>query len=171
VLAAAQAGRKALDLPVTWKFRQDPKDEGLMARWFETTPDATWRDICVDESWTTQEAGKGYHGTAWYSVEFTVPTDAAKNAARTVVRQEGWQDTELARFHLLFDAVDGVCNVWLDGKPVSVASRGEPAWDKPFALDLGTEAIKPGRGHRLVVMVNKKSNAAGIWKPVELRVK
>lgn len=77
----------------------------------------------------------------------------------------------MARFYLLFKAVDGVCNVWLDGKPVSVVSRGTPVWDKPFALDLGTEAVKPGRGHRLVVMVNKKSNAAGIWKPVVLRVR
>jgi len=171
VLAAAQAGRTAADLPVTWKFRQDPKDEGVNARWFEALPDAAWNDIRTDASWTTQEAGKGYHGTAWYSVEFVVPADAAKHATRTVMRPEGWQDTELARFCLLFGAVDGDCQVWLDGRPVSTASRGTPVWDKPFALDLGTDAVKPGATHRLVVLVNKKSAAAGIWKPVELRVK
>jgi len=98
VLAAAQAGSKARVLPVTWKFRQDPKDEGPMARRFGTTPDAAWRDICTEGSWTTQEGGKGYHGTAWYSVAFIVPGDAAKAATRTVVRQvEGRQDTELVR--------------------------------------------------------------------------
>jgi hypothetical protein len=88
-----------------------------------------------------------------------------------VVRQEGWQDTELARFYLLFGAVDGDCQVWLDGKPVSTASRGVPTWDKPFALDLGADAVTPGRPQCLVVRVHKDSAAAGVWKPVEVRVK
>jgi len=172
VLAAAQAGSKACDLPVTWRFRQDPKDEGMAAKWFEATPDAAWRDIRTEGSWTTQDAGKDYHGTAWYSVEFTVPADAAKAATRTVVRQEGWQDTELARFYLLFGAVDGCCRVWLDGREIGAQLRPpEEMWDKPFAIDLGTDAVKPGATHRLVVMVNKQSAAAGIWKPVEVRMK
>jgi hypothetical protein len=79
-------------------------------------------------------------------------------------------EMEVLREPADYGAVDGECSVWLDGKPVSVASRGTPAWDKPFALDLGTEAVKPGQTQRLVVMVNKKSAAAGIWKLVELRV-
>ena len=44
-------------------------------------------------------------------------------------------------------------------------------WDKPFAIDLGSELVKPGQPQRLVVKVRKDEANAGIWKPVELRVK
>jgi hypothetical protein len=136
-------------LPPTWRFRTDPKNEGENARWFDAEPDAGWKDIQIDRDWTSQ--GHDYHGTAWYSVEFTGPKLSA--GARTVLR---------------FGAVDGVCRVWLDGK--SVGSQLEPPsimWDKPFFLDLG-DAVKPGKKHRLVVKVVKEILGAGIWKPVEI---
>jgi hypothetical protein len=44
-------------------------------------------------------------------------------------------------------------------------------WDKPFAFHLESDAIKPGQPQRLVVKVRKYTAAAGIYQPVELRVK
>jgi len=136
-------------LPLTWRFRTDPKNEGKDARWFNAEPNTGWEDIQIDRDWTSQ--GHDYHGAAWYSVVFTGPKLSA--GARTVLR---------------FGAVDGVCWVWLDGK--LVGSQLEPPfimWIKPFILDLGA-AVKPGKTHRLVVKVVKEIDAAGIWKPVEI---
>ena len=42
-------------------------------------------------------------------------------------------------------------------------------WDKPFALDV-TALIRPGATQRMTVKVSKDRFAAGIWKPVELRM-
>jgi hypothetical protein len=79
---------------------------------------------------------------------------------------------DLRKLFLRFGAVDGQCWVWIDGKPVG--SQIKPAatmWDKPFAIDLESELVKPGQPHRLVVKVRKDEANAGIWKPVELRVR
>ena len=79
---------------------------------------------------------------------------------------------DLRKLFLRFGAVDGQCWVWLDGKPVGSQTKpSEMMWDKPFAFDLGSELVKPGQPQRLVVKVRKDSAAAGIYRPLELRVK
>jgi hypothetical protein len=131
---------------VTWKFRPDPKQEGEAAKWSNVEPDDAWADIRTDQSWTTQAPGKDYHGTAWYSVAFTPPAVEHKAASLLAV--------ELPGFFLLLGAVDGQCWIWLDGKPVgSQLVAPQVMWDKPFAIDLGRDALKPGQPHRLVVKV------------------
>jgi hypothetical protein len=69
-------------------------------------------------------------------------------------------------------AVDGQCWIWLDGKPVGSQTKPpNTMWDKPFAIDLGADLVKPGQRQRLVVKVRKDEANAGIYKPVELRLK
>ncbi len=148
---AAQQGEPLAALPLVWKFRTDPSDVGLSERWQAFPPGDDWTDIRTDASWTDQ--GHSYHGVAWYSTELEVP---AFPAGRRV-----W---------LLFGAVDGTCEVWVDGEPAGKQEE-DPGlmWDKPFALDVTGLVAQPGR-HRVTVRVRKDNYAAGIWKPVELRL-
>lgn len=147
----AQQGELLAALPIVWKFRTDPSDVGLGEGWHSSAPGDTWTDIRTDASWTDQ--GHSYHGVAWYSTELDVP---AFPPGRRV-----W---------LLFGAVDGVCQVWVDGEAVG-GQEEDPGlmWDKPFALDVSAHVAQPGR-HRVTVRVRKDSHAAGIWRPVELRL-
>ncbi len=148
---AAQQGELLVALPIVWKFRQDPSDVGQAERWQSSAPGDAWTDIRTDASWTDQ--GHNYHGVAWYSTEFDVP---AFPPGRRV-----W---------MLFGAVDGTCQVWVDGELVGGQDE-DPVlmWDKPFALDVTERVARPGR-HRVTVRVRKDNFAAGIWKPVEIRL-
>ena len=166
VLIEADSADKLFDFPVVWKFRKDPANEGEAAKWFDAEPDTSWSDIRTDANWRTQAPGKDHHGTAWYGVTFTAPLLPEKTVGVDLLA------AELRRLFLRFGAVDGQCWVWLDGKPIG--SQLKPAttmWDKPFAIDLGSESVKPGQTHRLVLKVRKDEGNAGVWKPVELRVK
>lgn len=148
---AAQQGELLVALPLVWKFRTDPSDVGLAESWQFSAPEDGWTDIRTDASWTDQ--GHSYHGVAWYTTEFDVP---AFPSGRRV-----W---------MLFGAVDGTCQVWVDGEPVG-AQNEDPLlmWDKPFALDVTSRVGRPGK-HWVTVRVRKDTHAAGIWKPVELRI-
>ena len=148
---AAQRGELLAALPIVWKFRADPSDEGLAESRQAIEPGEQWTDIRTDASWTDQ--GHTYHGVAWYSTEFDVPAF-----------------TPGRRVWLLFGAVDGTCEVWVDGEPAGKQEE-DPGlmWDKPFALDVTALVSEPGK-HRVTVRVRKDSYAAGIWKPVELRL-
>jgi hypothetical protein len=166
VLIEADSVEKLYDFPVVWKFRKDPANEGEAAKWFEAIPDDAWSDIRTDATWRTQEPGKDHRGTAWYSVTFMAPPLPEKTTGVDLLA------AELRKLFLRFGAVDGQCWVWLDGKLVGSQTKpGATMWDKPFAFDLGSELVKPGQTHRLVVKVRKDGANAGIWKPVELRVK
>jgi hypothetical protein len=147
----AQSGDLLAALPLVWKFRRDPDDQGEAAGWPEAEPDGDWTDLRTDASWTDQ--GHAYHGVAWYTTTVAVPDFPA---GRTV-----W---------LLFGAVDGDCWVWIDGQPAG-KQVGDVSlmWDKPFALDV-TALIRPGATQRVTVKVRKDVYAAGIWKRVELRL-
>ncbi len=166
VLIEADSAEKLYDFPVVWKFRKDPRNEGDAAKWYDADPDGNWSDIRIDANWRTQEPGKDHRGTAWYSVTFTAPPLSEKTVGVDLLA------ADLRKLFLRFSAVDGQCWVWLDGKLVGSQTKPpEMTWDKPFAFDLGSEQVKPGQAQRLVVKVRKDSAAAGIYKPVELRVK
>jgi hypothetical protein len=165
-LIESESAEKLYDFAVVWKFRKDPANEGEAAKWFDAEPDSAWSDIRTDASWRTQEPGKDHRGIAWYSVTFTAPPLPEKTIGIDLLA------ADLRKLFLHFAAVDGQCWAWLDGKPIgSQLKLGETMRDKPFALDLGSELVKPGQPHRLVVKVRKDEANAGIWKPVELRVK
>jgi hypothetical protein len=147
----ALTGDLLLKLPLVWKFRTDPRDAGQAGGWASAAPDANWTDLRTNASWLEQ--GHSYHGVAWYTVTVKAPVFPAKRKV--------W---------LLFGAVDGDCWVWLDGQQVGEQTRDVGLmWDKPFALDV-TPLLTPGKVQRLTVKVKKDSWAAGIWRPVELRL-
>lgn len=139
-------------LPLEWRFRKDPTDEGLASGWFRGEPGIDWRSISTGQDWTSQ--GVDYHGVAWYSVEWRLSTDERPAFGR------GGPSA------LHFGAVDGDAQVFLDGTMLGKQEL-DPSlmWDKPFVLPLPGD-FDPGIPHRLTVRVQKDRFAAGIWKPV-----
>lgn len=137
-----------LDIKTEWRFKTDPSDVGGRESWQTKTPDATWSPINIDDFWTSQ--GFDYHGVGWYSTIIDPPAFP-----------------EDARSCLFFQAVDGSFTVWINGEQVDAVDANR--WDHPWALDLirFTAMKKPWR---LTVRVRKDSEAAGIWKPVEIRI-
>lgn len=137
-----------LELPLTWDFKTDPDDVGRQEGWFDQAVDASWRRIRVDSPWTKQ--GHLYHGAAWYHLGFAVPADL-------------WPGTRLA---LLFGAIDGFAQVFLDGVRIAEEKVGPRVMShRPFFVPLpGT--VRPGQTCDLVVRVAKEAGEAGVWKPV-----
>jgi len=142
---------QVLNLPLIWKFRTDPDNEVAVENLKEDDY-SRWGEIRTDKSWTLQ--GYKYLGTAWYSLEFSVPKVPANRC-----------------FLLHFGAVDGQCWIWINGK--LAGSQLIPAskmWNRPFDIDV-SELVRSGSTQRLIVKVVKETaGGAGIWKPVTLRM-
>ena len=143
----AIGGKELLTLPLVWRFRTDPDDEGLVQGWAKTpsADSSNWQDIRVDNYWTEQ--GINYHGVAWYATTIKIP------------------DGQKEYIWLLFEKLDGAAEIWIDGQ-LAGKLPGAP-WDKPKAVEF-TKLVKPGGQHQLVIRVVKESHAAGICRPVKL---
>ena len=137
----AVGGKELLTLPLVWRFRTDPEDEGLKLGWAKdpASDGPQWHDIRVDEYWTNQ--GFSYHGVAWYATTLTAPGG---------VEDYLW---------LLFPMIDGESEIWIDGQSAGKLP-GDP-WDKPKAFEL-TGRMKAGGEHQLVMRVFKDRYAAGL---------
>ena len=155
---AVLAAETILTFPAEWRFRKDPEDAGRPGPGPDhfahaaRAEDPEWEPIRIDRPWTRQ--GHDYHGAAWYRVEFEAP-------ASPDPEDPTW---------LLFHAVDGDFEVWLNGR--RIGARDEPlrqVWDQPRTVPTQGH-LRPGQTNRIVVRVEKDRAAAGIWKPVELRV-
>ena len=132
-------------LPNEWRWRHDPTDQGLTGGWYREGSFHSWpRMIRIDKSWTEQGEPLG---VGWYATDFEMP------------------DTGGAPLLILFGAVDGTCDVFIDGKKVG-EQRVPPEimWERPFHLPL-EQGLAPGR-HAMVVRAEKDSSNAGIYLPV-----
>src|SRR5262249_25577082 len=140
-----------------WRFRIDPKDEGLAAGFAKPAHDVGgWRTIRAGAHWEGQGEDLGrplehYDGGAGYRVDGDVPAGLAGHAARAG-----------------FEGIDDSAIVWLDG--AEVGRFGDPAtrktvWLERSVAELGR--VAPGR-HALVVRVVDHGGAGGLWKPVFL---
>ncbi len=141
-----------LQLPDQWQFKTDPDNKGLTEKWFEGQPDASWKPINITKDWTAQEAGAGYHGAAWYSIDFSLPADKIDGS----------------KLAIQFGAVDGYVDVFLDGVKIGEQKADVGVmWDKAFNIPLPANLVTSA-SHRLVVRVSKDNFAAGIWQPVKI---
>ncbi len=137
-----------LELPLEWGFALDPGDVGVREGWFRGDASRQWGTIRVDAPWTKQ--GHEYHGAAWYRLRFAVPADLRKGT----------------RLQLLFGAIDGYAQVYVDGE--KVAEEKVSPWvmrDRPLVAPI-PEAAQPGQTCEVVVRVVKDSGNAGLWKAV-----
>lgn len=140
-------------LPVEWQFRKDPQNQGLANDWQDPdkADDLRWAPIRTDEFWVRQDVGEDYYGHAWYRIEFTAPDF----------------DPEAPSW-LVFNAVDGQTEVWLDGEKLG-EQMDYQMWQSPWSVPASGKLV-PGEPHTLILRVHKGSKAAGVWRPVEIRV-
>lgn len=137
---------KVMALPIRWRFKLDPKEVGIKENWWKLTCFDDWDTIRTDDFWTTQ--GYDYHGVAWYAVEFNYPETAP-----------------MENLSFRFESVDGYADIYLDGTKIAEQKETpQKMWDQPFSRPTGTP-LRPGT-HVLILRVEKRAYAAGIWKPV-----
>ncbi|MAE65846.1 MAG: hypothetical protein CMJ18_16370 [Phycisphaeraceae bacterium] len=133
-----------------WKFRKDRDKVGEREGWHLPGADlATWQDIEIEDWWDAH--GVHHIGPAWYRLQWQVPNEAGAHAQRT----------------LAFGAVDGKCEVYVDGTFVGAPDHGFEGWEQPFDID-ATSHLRPGATVVIAVKVTNSSGPAGIWRPVRL---
>ena len=142
LVAAMNTERRVTVFPNEWNFKTDPDNKIT-----PTTDSSKWGKIRIDDFWTNQKPYTDYHGTAWYSVDFTVD-DKIKDELLS----------------LYFTSVDGEVEVYIDGKLAGKVT--DNSWNTGFYIHLPWK-IAPGK-HQMKVKVTKDRSAAGIWKPVGL---
>ena len=132
-------GDLVVALPETARFRTDPFDDGIYARWMEPAfDDAAWRGMKTTAGWQSQGLrdgrGRPYTGLAWYRVGIDVPaTDREVVLYAPAVVNEVW--------------------VWVNGRycghrPFRVQ------WFRPQQLELDlAQAIRPGQTNQITLRV------------------
>jgi len=135
-------------LPVTWAFREDPKDRGLAEGWqAEDLSLAGWGKIRTDSQWCRQKGHEELNGTAWARTTFRLP-------ARIIGQ----------RVMLHVGALDEKGTIWINGQQVAERGDGLPdnAWMAPFEVDV-SQAVRPG-GNTLAVRAVAERGLGGIWR-------
>jgi hypothetical protein len=144
-VAAQRDLQVRLDLDGTWQFRLDPKNEGIMQRWF--TGDVAYPDtIKVPGNWQAQGFGPGrghlrhdYQGKAWYRRSAAVP---AQWAGR--------------RIWIYLGGVTNTADVYVNGVKVGFVE----GFAVPYEFDV-TEAVRPGAENLIVCCVDSTGPAPG----------
>ena len=165
---------RRVSLDGKWRFRLDPKDEGVRRGWFDR-PGLLRHWINVPGSWQGQGFGHDgedevwdfrlparvfratYKGTGWYGKRFRVPAI--------------WRGS---RLWINFGGVHPSADIWLNGRKIGAHS----APFVPFAFDV-TDAVRFGGENFLAVRVHEASrwlglaynwqgNWSGLYRSVEL---
>ena len=148
-----------LELDNAWRFKPDPDELGIGAKWFAPElDDSGWSVVRSDtgRGWESQ-GFPGYLGYGWYRQTFRAPEGIA----------------ELENLRLFFAAVDEQAEVYVNGKKAfehTCKSTGEhinSLWMKPFAFDAKT-FLEPGKDNLMAVRVHNSMAMGGIWKPAYL---
>ena len=124
-----EAPTLAMLLDTGWSIGTDPQNIGRKQSWFRA-PQQDAKATRVPS--LIQETYPGYHGVAWYWLEFEAEAPAF-SAGRYLIR---------------FNAVDYLAEVWLNGTYLGTHEGGET----PFTFD-ATKAIHSGAGNQLAVRV------------------
>ena len=125
--------RQSLDGP-NWRLATDPANSGRQDRWFDAPRS---NSVPARVPWIVQDTFPGWHGAAWYWLEFAAPANPHPQG----------------RWLLRFWAVDYQAEVWVNGQ----RAGGHEGGETPFTLDV-TEALKPGATNRLAVRVLTPGN-------------
>lgn len=149
-------------LPYTMKFNWDPDDVGGEHGWFRPEfDDGEWGHCRTERPWEQdpigqqwkEEHGEDYDGVAWYRTAFYVP-----------------EEHHGRRVFLFFNAVDGDCDVWINGeKAGSHPLVEDDDWKEPFSIEItGVINDDPAAVNRMAVRVNAEVGNGGIYKRVWL---
>ena len=138
----------------TWRFRPDPKNEGLALDWHKPTltSEEGWKDIRIGTAWESQ----GYpnlDGWAWYRLAIDIPSR--------------WQGRDI---FLSFEGVDDIYELYVNGE---WAGRGGDLATRKDAFNEKkshkvTRWVKPGERALIAVRVHDWYGAGGLFRPVNL---
>ena len=104
-----------------WKLTQDPNNEGIAGKWFESVrPEAQPAPV----PGIVQQVFPAHQGVAWYWHSFS-PTRMPGKGERCLLR---------------FGAVEYLAEVWLNG----LSAGGHEGAETPFELDV-TDLLRPGK--------------------------
>lgn len=138
------------DITKQWYFLSDAaKGQDVTSSAFD---DSAWK-IIDGGNWWQWQGYTQYHGVAWYRKTVTLPLF-----------------TENQKGILLFDGVDGTCEIFVNGKKVGehVVATDFTGWDTPFQID-ASSALKQGKNIIAVQVASKsETTASGINQPVHL---
>ena len=141
-----------------WRFKLDPKDEGVRAGWYK--PEAAfdkWSEIRSDWNGGWEQQGYGdYYGVAWYAQRAIIPGELAGTK----------------HLYLMLRSPGGEATIFING--VEAHERGAATgatpwtnWALPLAFD-AAKFLKPGGENRIVVRINRPrvhypSYMRGVW--------
>jgi Domain of unknown function (DUF4838) len=149
-LYGGQSGEASTPLPIPWRFKTDPKNEGEGLGWHKADfNDKAWGMINTDAIWEKQ-GHKGYDGHAWYRLG---DVNIQANKGATVLLRIG--------------AIDEDCRVYVNGQFAGAftfdAKKDPDSWKKPQEFDI-TRFVKPGAKNVIAVQVHDSLLAGGMWK-------
>ena len=153
-----------LKTPLFWFFKLDPSDAGIREKWYldDFQKIRKWDAYMSTNSyWETphrhyklvsediRKKTASYNGIAWYATVLTkIPPD--------------WKNRKI---YLYFGAVDESCWVFVNGQK---AGEHLDDWQNPFAVEI-TRCINWDLPSQIVIVrVEDKFGAGGIWKRVML---
>ena len=145
-----------------WYFQIDAKNAGLKEKWQEFSYSrikASWDTISTSSSWEQasvhpdlKKIMKNYDGIGWYAQKIIIP-----------------QSCKNKKLYLLFGAVDESCWIYINGKEVGKHLHKKPDdWKTPFKIRIDKEINWQNPTLTIVVRVEDKGGAGGIWQPVWL---
>jgi Domain of unknown function (DUF4838)/Glycosyl hydrolases family 2, sugar binding domain len=149
-------------LPTKWFFKIDPKNAGLKEKWQDSSwkkVTYSWDYIHTNTFWERAKCPpelhkelKNYNGIGWYARRFSVPANLKGK-----------------KLYLIFGAVDESCEIFINGKLAGKHLFQKPDdWKTPFKIRIDQVLSEKTTSVILVVRVEDKSGAGGIWQPVWL---
>ena len=152
-------------LPYSWKFKIDEDNIGLKEGWQKQSWDdikAKWHNFSIGVAWEQQDSYsspdlaaklKNYDGIGWYAFSLK---------KRPKLKGK--------KVNLVFEAVDESCWIYLNGKEIGKHLFVKPDdWKTSFSIPLDTESLAR-EDQLLVVRVEDKLGAGGIWQDVTLHI-
>jgi hypothetical protein len=138
----------------TWRFKPDPKNDGLSLGWQSPAlgSEADWKDIRIGAWWESQ----GYpdlDGWAWYRLWVDIP--------------KSWEGRDV---FLSFEGVDDLYELYVGGE---LAGKGgdlathKDAFNEKKSHNI-SHFVKPGQKALLAVRVHDWYGSGGIFRPVTL---
>ena len=152
--------------PTIWRFAPDPKQVGEKEKWFAprySRERNKWEAIRVDTNWeknsykdpAMKKMMENYNGIGWY--------------ARNIKIDPAWKGKKI---YLVFGAVDESAWLYVNGKFAGKRIyQKDPDYYTPFALEITDTVDWNRKMQNVVVRVEDKYGAGGIWKPVYVTAK
>jgi len=147
-------GKLVAALPITWQFKADPHDDGVIHQWYSPIKpgDKSWRPMRTTESWEIQgmqdKQARGYNGFGWYQTQVEIPADATGKPLK-----------------LFLGGFNNQAWVWVNGRLAGATPYHEywERWKYHGEVDI-TSFIQPGQVNHIAIRIHNDQDAGGIFR-------